>query len=64
MVYEHDVVVAAVGEDGESAHVVGVELADGIYPNMEFFGFGGGMRWRCHRCFGRRCGLGGSNVLS
>ena len=33
MVCENDEVVAAVGADGESAHVVGLELANGIYPN-------------------------------
>ena len=64
MVCEHDEVVAAAGADGESAHVVGVELANGLYPNIEFFGIGGGVRWCWRRCFWRRCGLGESNALS
>ena len=64
MVCAHDEVVAAVGADRESSHVVGVELANGIYPNIEFFGLGGGLRWRWRCCFGRRCGLGVSNTLS
>ena len=61
---EHDELVAAAGADGELAHVVGVELANGIYPNIEFFGLGGGVGWRWCRCFGRRCGLGGLDALS
>ena len=64
MVCKHDEVVDAAGADKESAHVVDVELDDGIYPNMEFFGFGGGVRWRWRCCFGSRCGLGGSDALS
>ena len=63
MVYEHDEVVAAAGADGESAHVVGVELANGLYPNIELFGIGGRVRWRRRRLFGWRCGLGGSDDL-
>ena len=31
---------------------------------MDFFGLGGGVRWRWRRCFRRHCGLGGSNDLS
>ena len=64
MVCWHDEVVSAAGADGESNHVVGVELANKIYPNIEFFGLGGGVRWHWRRCFGRRCGLGGSDALS
>ena len=64
MVCEHDEVVAAVGADGESSHVIGVELDNGLYLNIELFGLGGGVRWRWRRCFGRRFGLGGSNALS
>ena len=63
MVCKHDEVFAAAGADGESAHVVGVELADGLYPNMEFFGFCGGVMWRWRRCFGRRFGLSGLDAL-
>ena len=58
MVYRHDEVVAAAGLNEELAHVVGVELDNGLYPNIEFFGLGGGVRWCWHRCFRWRCGLG------
>ena len=64
MVCEHDELIAATGEDWELVHVVGVDLANGIYPNIEFLGLGGGVRWHWRRCFGRRCGIGGSNALS
>ena len=64
MVCEHDEVVTAAGADRESAHGVVVDLSNGLYPYIEFFGLGGGVRWRWRRCFGRRCGLGGSNTLS
>ena len=64
MVCKHNDVVAAAGEDGELDHAVGVEIANGIYPNIEFLGLGGGVRWRWRRCFGRSCGLGGSDDLS
>ena len=64
MVCENDEVVAAAGADVELAHVVGVELANRIYPNIEFFGLGGGVRWHWRRCFGRWCGLCGLNTLS
>ena len=49
MVCEHDKVISAAGADLESVHVVGVELANGLYPDIEFFGLGGGVRfrWRC-----------------
>ena len=64
MVCEHDEVISAAGADWELAHVVGVELANGLYPNIEFFVLGGGVRWCWHRYFGRHCGIGGSNALS
>ena len=64
MVCEYDEVISNSGADWELAHVVVVELANGLYPNIEFFGLGGGVRWRWHRCFGRRPGLGGLNALS
>ena len=64
MVCDHDEVFAAAGADGESDHVVGVELDNGLYPNIEFFGIGGGARWRWRHCFRRRCSLGGSDALS
>ena len=43
-------------------HVVGVELAYGIYPYIEFFGFSLRVRW-C-RCFGHCCDLGGAKSLA
>ena len=64
MVCEHDEVVAAAGADWELAYVVRVELANGLYPYIELFGLGGGVRWRWRRCSGKHCGLGGSNTLS
>ena len=64
MVCEHDEVIANSGADWELAHVVVVELANGLYPKIEFFGIGGGVRWRWCHYFGRRCGLGVSNALS
>ena len=45
MVCKHDEVVAAAGADGELAHVVGVELGNGLYVDIELFGLGGGLRW-------------------
>ena len=63
MVCEYDEVISATGADWESAHVVGVEFANGIYPAIEFFGLGGGVRLRWRRCFGRCYGLGGSKRL-
>ena len=63
MVGEHDEVAATAGADGESTHVVGVELANGFYPDIYFFGVGGRVRWRGRRCFGRRCSLGGLESL-
>ena len=63
MIYEHDEIFAAVGADVESAHVVGVELDNGLYPNIELFDLGGGVRWRWRHCFGQRCGLGGPDNL-
>ena len=64
MVCEHDEVISAAGADWESSHVISVEIANGLYPDIEFFGLGCGVRWRWRRCFGRRCGIGGSNALS
>ena len=46
------------------AHVFGVELTNGLYPNIEYFGPCGRVRWLWCRCFGQRCGLGGSDDLS
>ena len=63
MVCEHDEFVSAAGADEESAHIVGVELANGIYSNIEFFGLCGLARWHWHHCFGRRCGLGGLDAF-
>ena len=39
MVCEHDEVIDAVGADWELDHVVSVELANELYPNIEFFFF-------------------------
>ena len=64
MVCEHDKVVSDAGADRESAHVVVVELSNGLYPKIELFGIGGGLRWRWRRYFGWRCGLDGTNALS
>ena len=47
MIGEHDEVVASAGADGEMTHVVGVELAYGIYPDIEFFGIGLWVSWCC-----------------
>ena len=63
MVCEHDEVVADAVADGAAAHAVGVELANRIYPNIEFFGLGPRVRGRWRRCFGQRCGLGGLDSL-
>ena len=62
VVGEYDEVVAAAGADRETTHVVGVELVYGIYPDIEFFGFGLGVSW-C-RWFGRSCDLGGADALA
>ena len=48
--------------DGETTHVVGVELAYGLYPDMDFFAIGGRVRWR--RWFHWHCGLVGAESLS
>ena len=37
MVGDHDVSVFTSGADREATHVISVELADWIYPDMEFF---------------------------
>ena len=44
MVCEHDEVVATARADRELAHIIGVELANGLYPKIEFFGLVGGVR--------------------
>ena len=64
MVCDHDEVVTTAGADRESAHIVSVELANGLYPNIEFFDLGGRGSWRWRRYFGRSCGLGVSDALS
>ena len=51
MVCRHDGVIVAAGADWESAQVVGVELDNGLYPNIEFFGLGGGARWRWRQSY-------------
>ena len=61
MVGENDELVAAAGADGETTHVVGVDIAYGLYPDIELLGFGCRMRW-CH-WFVRRCYLGGVESL-
>ena len=44
VVGQHDVLVATVRAGGESAHVLCVELADGLYKHVEFVcGRGGGI---------------------
>ena len=60
----HDEVISAVGADWKSVHVVGVELANGIYPDIEFFGLDGGVRCCWRHCFGQCCSLGELNALS
>ena len=62
VVGKHDEVVAAARAEGETAHVIGVELAYGLYTDMEFLGFGCRLRW-C-RWFGRSCDLGGADSFS
>ena len=42
MVGKHDLLVAAAGVDGEPTHVISVELANRIYPDMEFLGLDSG----------------------
>ena len=64
MVCKHDGVFSAAGADGKSAYALGVELYNRLYPNIDFFGLGCGVRWRWSRCFGRRCGLGVLDALS
>ena len=46
MVFKHDELISAAGADWESSHVVGVELANGLYPEKELFFLGGGVRLR------------------
>ena len=42
MICQYDVEVASSGTHGEAAHVIGVELADGLNPDMEFCGIDSG----------------------
>mgnify|MGYP006187013679 CR=1 FL=1 len=63
VVGQHDVLVATARACGESAHVVCVELADGLYKHVEFVcsrggGIDGGSYGFC------RFGFGGSEALS
>ena len=45
MVGKHDVLVATARADRESSHVVGEEFADGVRPDVQFFGGRGGSCW-------------------
>ena len=65
VVCQNDVVVAAARADGESAHVVGVELANGLNDDEEFFG---ALGWELPGDVGEgdlsgRFGLGGAGVF-
>ena len=42
MISQNDVAVAASGTHGEANHVIGVELADGLNPDVEFCGIDSG----------------------
>ena len=42
MICQHDVAVAASETHREATHVIGVELADGLNPDVEFCGLEGG----------------------
>jgi hypothetical protein len=42
VVGKHDVLVAAARADWEASHVVGEEFADGVRPDVQFFGGRGG----------------------
>ena len=42
MIFQNDVAVAASGTHREATHVIGVELADGFNPDMEFLRLDGG----------------------
>ena len=42
MICQHDVAAAASGPHGEATNFIGVELADGLNPDMEFCGIDGG----------------------
>ena len=42
MICQHDVVVAALGTHGEATLVIGVDIADGLNPDVEFRGLEGG----------------------
>ena len=69
VVSKHDALVATAGVDGETAHVVGEELADGLYQNVKFIGSGFGKKasdvvegWIGRLIIG--CELGGPNALA
>ena len=62
MLGKHDEVVSAAGADRETIHAVGVDLSNGLYPYIEFFGLGGRLMWR--RLFRQRCGLVGAKSYS
>ena len=40
MIGDQEVLVAAAGADQEASRVVGIERADGFYPDVEIFGRG------------------------
>jgi len=40
VVHDHDVLIATAGTNGESASVIGVELFDGLYGDVDFAGRG------------------------
>ena len=66
VVRQHNVVIDSVGADGEAAHFICVELADGIKYDVEFLGFCGrnltsDVR---ERLLVGRFGLGGAQTLS
>ena len=42
VVGDHNVSVATLGADGEPIHVISAELADWLYPDMEFWRLDGG----------------------
>ena len=61
MVGEHDVLVAAARADWEASHVVGEEFADGVRPDVQFFGGRGGSWWWGRG--GASLGFGGVQTL-
>ena len=66
VVRQHNVVVSTEGADGEAAHVICVELADGITDDVEFLGFyGRKFTGDVGKSFlVGRSGLGGARTLS